>query len=362
MTVCAAWGAAAQAPGTSPIAPASVIVARAEIKPFDDRVEAIGTLKSFESASLSTNVSEVISALHFQDGQAVKKGDVLVEMTSREEAAELKEAKSTLTEAEKQFARAAELTKSGNAPLSLLDTRQRDLDNAKARIKAVESRLADRLVTAPFDGILGLRNVSVGSLVEPGIIITTIEDISRMKLDLPVPEVYLPSLKTGLKVFGAAPSISAGNINQSKVFQGEITAIDNKIDEDSRSVQVRAIIENTDFTLKPGMLVNAEIAINERTAVVIPESAIIPKGRGNFVMRVSEVSDKKESSAKMQKVVIGSRRPGYVEITDGLKAGDLVITHGNNKVKDGQPVIIKAIDDGTKSLQEMLNTEGKKGN
>jgi membrane fusion protein (multidrug efflux system) len=323
--------------------PVPVIVAEVRMERFVDRVEALGTLKANESVSVTANVAETVSAIHFDDGQRVEQGQVLVEMTSAEEHALLEEGRVRVAEAARQYERVKSLVAQRSASESLLDERKRDLDTARAVLVAIESRLADRLVKAPFAGVLGLRNISPGALVEPGDLITTLDDDGVMKLDFAVPSVLLTDLAPGLAIEAKARAYG------DRAFRGEIRSIDSRVDPVTRSIQVRALIPNPGRTLKPGVLMQVELLRNPRDAPAIPESALLHQGREHFVMRLGE-GDKAERRA----VRIGARRPGEVEIVEGLAAGDRVVTHGNDKIRPGQQAKILAVDDGTKPLHEML--------
>jgi len=324
-----------------------VIVAEARPEPWADRTEALGTLRANESVVITANVTETISAIHFDDGQRVDQGDILVEMTSAEESALLEEVQARVEEAERQFDRVKSLAASGSASASLLDERRRDWDTARASLVAVESRLKDRLVKAPFAGVVGLRNISLGALVEPGDVITTLDDDRVMKLDFAVPSVFLPSLRPGLGIEALAPALGE------RAFDGEISAIDTRVDPVTRSVQVRALIDNPERLLRPGLLMRVNLLRNPRDGVTIPEEALLHRGEDHFVLALAEGDDGAAVPERRQ-VQIGARRPGFVEIVSGLDPGDRVITHGNDKAKPGEPVTILAVDDGTRPLAEML--------
>jgi membrane fusion protein (multidrug efflux system) len=323
--------------------PVPVIVAEVRAERFVDRMEALGTLKANESVSVTANVTETVSAIHFDDGQRVDRDQVLVEMTSAEEHALLEEAKARVAEAERQYERVKSLARQRSASQSLLDERKRDLDTARALLVAIESRLADRLVKAPFAGVLGLRNISPGALVEPGDLIATLDDDSVMKLDFAVPSVFLTGLEPGLRIEAKARAYG------DQVFEGEIGSIDSRVDPVTRSIQVRALIPNPERTLKPGVLMQVELLRNPRDALVVPESALLQRGTEHYVMRVGEGGE-----VERRRVKVGGRRPGETEIVEGLALGDRVITHGNDKVRPGQRVEIRVVDDGTKPLQQML--------
>lgn len=218
-----------------------VIVAAAKIAHFDDRIEALGTLKANESVQISSSITETVGAVYFDDGDRVAAGKLLVEMTSDEEHAQLEEARATVDEARRQYERVQSLEKMGTAAASLLDERRRDWDTAKARLGAIESRLADRLIKAPFGGVLGLRNVSVGALVEPEDLITTLDDDSVMKLEFPIPSIHLGGLHAGLAV--SATSAAFGE----REFRGEVRAVDSRIDPVTRSILIRARLPNPDL-------------------------------------------------------------------------------------------------------------------
>lgn len=326
-------------------APSPVIVAEVRIERFVDRVEALGTLKANESVSLTANVTETVSAIHFDDGQRVEKGQVLVEMTNAEEHALLEEAQARVAEAKRQYNRVKSLAAQRTASESLLDERKRDLDTARALLVAIESRLADRLIKAPFAGVLGLRNISPGALVEPGDLIATLDDDAVMKLDFAVPSVFLTALEPGLGI--EAKARAYGN----RSFVGEIRSIDSRVDPVTRSIQVRALIPNPDRTLKPGVLMQVELLRNPHDALVVPESALLHRRGDHFVMVVG-----KQNIAERRQVRIGARRPGEVEVVKGVAAGDKVITHGNDQLRPGQPIEVRGLDDGSQSLGAMLGS------
>ncbi|MEO1207550.1 MAG: efflux RND transporter periplasmic adaptor subunit [Pseudomonadota bacterium] len=311
-----------------------------------DRVEALGTLRANESVAVTARVTETITKLHFEDGQRVKQGDVLADMTSTEESALLEEAKATVIEADAQYERAKPLAKRGVSSDAVLSERKRDADTARARLKAVESRLDDRQVRAPFGGVVGLRRISVGALVEPGTLITTIDDDSVMKLDFTIPATFLSSSKIGLPVVATAAAYG------DQTFRGKITGVDSRVDPITRSITVRALLPNPDGVLKTGVLMTLEILKNERQAIVIPEEAVVSLGRTNFVYVVDPKAEK--PIAERRVLELGSREAGIVEVVSGLAVGDYVVTDGNLKVRPGGPVDIKAIENGSEPLAKLL--------
>jgi membrane fusion protein (multidrug efflux system) len=339
-----------QAGVTAAAAPPGVFVAEAKMARFADRLEALGTLRANESVVLTASVTETVTGIHFDDGDRVREGEVLLEMTSAEEHALLEEARATVEEAKRQYERVKSLEAQGTAAKSLLDERRRQWDTARARLAAIESRLDDRLVRAPFAGVVGLRNISIGALVEPGDVITTLDDDSVMKLDFAVPSTHLETLRPGLAL------VASTRAYPGRSFQGVVRSIDSRVDPVTRAVVVRAVLTNHDRALKPGMLMQIDLLTNPRQALVIPEEALVPQGDRQYVLLVDEANGNKVDRREVQ---IGGRRPGEVEILGGLAPGDRVITDGTLKVRPGQAVKVRALDDGSRALQEMLQSAPK---
>lgn len=334
----------------APDAPGVIITEVREV-PLADRIEALGTLKARESVVITANATDTISAIHFDDGDRVAAGDLLVEMVSREEQALLEEVTARVGEAQRQYDRVKSLEASGSASASLLDERRRDLHTAQASLTAIESRLSERLIKAPFAGVLGLRNISLGALVQPGDVITTLDDDERLKLDFAVPSVFLGSLAPGVEVEARSRAFP------DQVFGGTISSIDSRVDPVTRSVVVRALIDNDQRLLRPGQLMTVDLLRNPRQAVMVPEAALLHRGEEHFVFVVTG----EERLVDQRQVSIGARQPGKVEILSGLNVGDQVINHGLQKVKPGAAVNIIAVDDGSRSLKEMLGAHPEHG-
>jgi membrane fusion protein (multidrug efflux system) len=330
-----------------PAKPVGVVVSEARTVEIADRVEALGTLRANEAVTITATVTETISAIRFEDGQRVEAGDILVEMTSREQHARLEEAQARLAEAEQQYERVKSLEATGSAAASLLDERRRDRRTARATLAAIESQLADRLIKAPFEGVVGLRNISLGALVEPGDVITTLDDDRVMKMDFPVPSLFLPSLTPGLAIEAKAAALGE------QTFNGAVSSVSSRVDPVTRSVQVRALIPNPERSLRPGLLMQMQLLRDPREAVMVPESAILQRGAEHAVFVVDENEDG-ETVAQRREVRVGLRQPGKVEIVAGLSPGERVITHGADKARPGQPVTIKATDDGSQPLRELI--------
>lgn len=327
--------------------PAPVIVAEAVEREFTDRIEALGTLRANESVEVTANVTEVVERIGFEDGERVKQGDVLVELVQTEEEALIVEARATANEAKLQYERALQLAKSGASARSDLDESRRIYETTKARLGAIESQLTDLRIVAPFDGIVGLRNISVGTLVQPGEMITTLDDDSVMKLDFAVPSTFLSVLEAGTPV----EAVTRGFGDEK--FRGEISSVSSRVDPVTRAVTVRAVIPNPEQKLKPGLLMTVVIASRPRNSVAVPEEALMPQGATTAVFVIDD--EVTPPVVRRREVVVGKRRAGEVEIEEGLQAGERVVTRGAMMLGDGATIQVTAVDDGKTPIGELLN-------
>ena len=328
--------------------PIDVFVAVTGFTEISDEVETLGTLQAIENVELTSTVTERVTKVHFQSGQRVKQGDLLVEMDDAQEQAELAEEQSRYREARLQFDRFNSLLKRGVTSDLNLDERRRELQTTEARMRAIQSRIDERRVVAPFDGVVGLRNVSVGALLQPGTLITTVDKDSVMKLDFSVPEVFLSGLSKGLAIQARARAF------ENEVFIGEIISLDSRINPVTRAILARAEIKNPDQSLRPGLLMRVTLSKNTRTVMVAPEEAILTNGNNSYVF-VVKTDDSGSSQVEKRSVTLGLRKTGFVEIKEGLALGDKVVTHGTLKLRDGVDVRVAAIDTGKESLSELLS-------
>lgn len=315
--------AAAKAKGAMPVSTAKVTKADYALD-----LLAIGTVAADESIDLSANVTETVTALHFEDGQQVKKGTLLVELSAAEELAALSASKSQLTEHEREITRLQSLVKDGAAPEARLEERRTLADVAKQSILEAEARLADRRIVAPFDGWLGLRRISVGALVSPGAVIVSLDKIDVVKIDFSVPETYLGMIKEGTEIEARTEA------TRDRVFKGKLSRLDSRVDPATRAVAARAEVPNADLLLKPGMLVTASLRVEPRISLSIPERALVPIGSKTFVFTIAD------DKAKRAEVTIGRRKPGYIEVLKGLEENQLVVADGLVGLQDGMVVKI----------------------
>ncbi len=308
----------------------AAVVTTTRVAPVEwtDRIEALGTARANESVTITAKVNETVVRVNFDSGDVVEAGQVLVDLSGRIELAELEEARVNLREADQQYRRQQQLAAERLIPASQLDTQRAARDSAQARLDAIRARLADRIITAPFNGVLGLRQVSPGTVLRPGDPIATLDDISIVKLDFSVPEAFLSSLRPGQEV--RARSVAWPDA----VFVGLVRSLDSRVDPITRAVVVRAEIDNADHRLRPGMLLTVEVNQAPRRTLALPELSLVQVGRQAFVFKVDE-----DMSVRQVAVRIGARRPGEVEILEGLVAGDRVVVEGTVKLREGSLVV-----------------------
>ncbi|MDI5921138.1 efflux RND transporter periplasmic adaptor subunit [Halomonas sp. LR5S13] len=325
--------------------PTAVIAARASMAAWSDPLDALGTLHADESVTLSATVTDTIRELNFRDGDTVEAGQLLVRLADDEAQADLRAAQALRDERRNAVNRLAQLQNRNLAPRADVEDARSRLRQAEAEIQALEARLADYRIMAPFDGVVGFRDVSVGALVSPGTELVTLDKLDTMKLDFTLPELALGQVAPGLPltaVSGAFPDTT---------FAGEVATIGARVDPVSRSVTVRAALENPDHRLRPGMLMRVVVERAPRETLVMPESALIPQGERQFVLVLDEAD---QYRVERRRVVIGARREGEVEVLEGLEAGELVVAHGTERVRDGQPTRLLGVLDDETSIPELL--------
>lgn len=299
---------------------------------WSDTLQALGTAKARESVTITAKVSEIIEQVHFESGQQVRAGAPLVTLRGQAQQAALTQAQATFAEADQLYRRQRELAQQQLVASSTLDTQRAIRDTAEARVAEMRSDIGDRNVRAPFAGVLGIRQISPGSLVTPTTAIATLDDIERMHVDFQVPESELASLATGNEV--EATSVAWPG----RTFEGVVSTIDARVDPASRAVTVRADFPNSDHALRPGMLLEVRIFRPTRQALVIPEIAVVQVGRESYVFRL-----KADSTVERADVATGARRAGVVEITQGLKAGERIIVDGTGKLRPGLKVAARDV-------------------
>jgi membrane fusion protein, multidrug efflux system len=310
-----------------------VLVHEVEEREFVSLVEAIGTVRAVESADLSSSLTQVVSELLFDDGDVVEQGQLLARLRSEEEEASLVAARAVYEEELREVGRLTQLAVDRAVPEVRLQERQTQLEVARARVLEAQSRLAELEIRAPFPGVLGLRRVSVGALVSPGAVLAKIDRIDRVFIDFTVAEAFLAELRPGLEL----ESRNAAWPDQ--LFLAEVIALDSRVDPVTRAVEVRAVVDNEGGKLRPGMLMTTRLKRAPRDSPALPERALVPLGERAFVFVVAE-GEEGGKVVERRAVEVGERVPGWVEVADGLEAGEVVVTDGVIGLSGGSGVSV----------------------
>ncbi|MFO1396348.1 MAG: efflux RND transporter periplasmic adaptor subunit [Burkholderiales bacterium] len=330
-TAGAGKGAGQGGAGNSAVAVEVVKVATAAMP---QTITAVGSLRSDESVTLRPEGAGRISAITFQEGQRVAKGAPLVKLDPAIPQAEAQQARANLVLAKSKFDRAVDLAKRNYISGQAKDEAENNYKVAEAAVQLAEAKLAKTEIRAPFAGIIGLRSVSVGDYVKEGADLVNLESIDPLKVDFRVPETYMRQVQAGQSMEVMLDALPG------KTFEGKVLAVNPLIDAAGRSVVIRAQVRNQDNTLRPGMFARVRLITREQAeAMVLPEQALVPQGTEQFVFKVV---DGKVTRAKIE---TGQRRDGKVEVVSGLKPGDVVVTAGQLKLRDGVAVAV-AGDDG----------------
>lgn len=307
--------------------PTAVTTLRLRPERFAERYSAIGTVKARESVTVTAKVSEIVQQVHFDSGDTVAAGAPLVTLSQRQQEAALAEAQAAADEAERLFRRQRELAEQQLIARAQLDNQRAARDAANARVAQIRAQLSDRVIRAPFAGVLGLRQVSPGALVTPGTAIATLDALERVYVDFPLPESQLGRAAAGARVTGTVAGYPG------RTFAGLVSIVDTRLDPVARAALVRADFPNVDRVLRPGMLVNVELAGSEREALLVPEIAVVQVGRESFLYRVKD-----DDSVEQVPVTIAARSEGRAEIASGASIGDRIVVEGTGKLRPGAKI------------------------
>ena len=324
LAACGSGGAEEKGKGDRP--PPLVKVEPAQTMRFVDTVEAVGTANANEQVTITAQVTERLLRLGFDDGSFVRRGQTLAVLSQGQQTAALAEAQARAREAGQQLGRIQTLRQRGFATKSAEDAQVAAAAAARAQAQQVTAQIGERVITAPFSGYVSLRNISPGAVVNSGTEIATISDISTIKLDFPVPETALAAIRPGLTIEARSAAYP------DTPFRGQIATVDPVIDPNTRAVTVRARLPNPDGRLKPGMLLTVGIETAPRVSLSVPELAVIGEGESRFVYVVEN------GTAKRVAVRTGLRANGRVEILEGLKPGQPVVTEGVVKLSENMKV------------------------
>lgn len=297
---------------------------------FSDQIRVLGVARGRRSVNITSSTSELITRVLFTDGQRVAAGAPLVQLQAREEDAGVGEARARVDQARSMYNRYKTLSDRGFASPMMVEQYQTELTTAQAALTAAQARQGDRTIRAPFAGVLGLSTVTAGTLVNPGGIIATLDDIDIVRVDFPIPERYLSTLRPGAAI--------TANIDAygDETFTGRIALIDTRVNEQTRSVTARAEIPNPGGRIRPGMAVRVAVQQGQRSSIAAPEAAVQYEGEGAFVYRIARGEN--GSTAQRVEVEAGAVEGGFVEILSGLNAGDRIVASGLNRIQPNAPI------------------------
>ncbi|MFM2149897.1 MAG: hypothetical protein RLZZ187_2203 [Pseudomonadota bacterium] len=304
-----------------------VIVSPVRTATVVDRAESVGTVRARDAVTITAKVTGIVQSILFQEGQPVREGEQLVDLDAAALRAELDQARALFDDARSQLVRGRGLQAGQTIAAQRLETLEALTRQAEGRVRQAEARLQELRVLAPFSGRVGLRQVSVGALVQPGTIVTTLDDISRVRVEFSVPELFVARVRMG------SPVVARSGAFGDRRFEGRVAVVDTRIDTATRTIRVISEFDNADEALKPGLFMTVDIELERRDgALLIAEEALDPIGDRNFVYVV------RENRARRVEVRLGQRMPGEVEVLSGVSAGDQVVVQGIQRLRNDAPV------------------------
>lgn len=309
-------------------------------RPFSDQIRVLGVARGRRSVNITSSTSELITRVMFTDGQRVAAGTPLVQLQAREEDAGVGEARAQVDQARSMYNRYKTLSDRGFASPMMVEQYQTELATAQASLNAAQARQGDRTIRAPFAGVIGLTSVTPGTLVSPGGVIATLDDVDVVRVDFPIPERYLAVLRPGVPITATLDAYG------DETFTGRIALIDTRVNEQTRSVTARAEIPNPGGRIRPGMAVRVAVQQGQRTSIAAPEAAVQYEGEGAFVYRIARGEN--GSTAQRVEVQAGAVEGGFVEILSGLNAGDRIVGSGLNRIQPNAPVTVAGAGGGAR--------------
>lgn len=324
-----------------PVPPVTVSAARATQDRWIDSVTAVGSVEAVQGAELATQVGGIVDSIRFDSGSEVKTGDIILTLDGATDRAELKTLQSAARLAELERDRLKKLWERKSVSQSEYDQRQSELEQARARVVAQQTRIEQKALRAPYDGRLGIRQVNIGAYVSAGDPLIGLQALDPIFVDFTLPEQRYGEVRMGMTVTAEMDALG------DKSFEGKITAIEPVIDADTRNFQLQATFKNTDQQLRPGMFARIALDVGEhRDVVLVPRTAISFRPYGNSVYVITESADEKGEDGKPIRTVkqrfvhTGQARGSLIAIDDGLEVGEQVATSGLLKLNGGARISI----------------------
>ncbi len=317
---------------------AAVTTRTPEEREILDTFGAVGTILPARSVSLAPMSDGRVTEVAIESGEAVAAGDVLLRLDDRAERAALDDARATLTETRAAFERYETLLEGDTASEARFEQARGTYQRARAAVEVAEANLADRTLKAPFGGILGVVGLDPGAQVDSATVLTTLDDLSIVEVEFSVPERYFAAAEVGQTV------TLDGAIHADRTFEGKVTLVAPRVDANSRSFVVRATIPNDDRSLAGGMFMNVALVLGSRTALTLPDDAIISEGSATYVYVVAD------GTARRTDIVLGQTQEGRTAVTDGLAADAEVVVTGYDRLSDGDAVTVGTSDTAGEAL------------
>lgn len=320
--------AATQQSGTPGPMRAGIAVLMDEVRQetVENRVEAVGTTLAIRSVNVAAGASGTVREISFEAGQSVNVGDVLVRLDEEVARADLAEARADLAEVRSRLERARTLRRNNTVAEATLEQLQAEEAASIAEVDRANKRLADRVIRAPFSGIVGFRRVEIGARVQETTVLTGLDDLSAVEIEFSVSETLFGRVEPG------QPVIAQAGAFPDRTFRGTVSTIDSRVDTTSRSFSVRALLDNADRALPAGMFMHLTLQLDTVQALTVPEEAIIPQGGKTYLFVV------KDGRAERRDVTLGGRMPGRVAVSAGVEAGEKIVVQGQQRLQNGSPV------------------------
>jgi membrane fusion protein, multidrug efflux system len=305
----------------------AVSTATVESKAMIRSVSSLGNGIANNSITLTSPSSDFITELNIREGKLVQKDEVIARLHDVEERARITELEGVLDEQKRQLARLKNLATTQATAQAMLDEQITRVNTTLAQLDIARAKLDEMTIRAPFEGYLGLRQVSKGAYINSGTVITTLDDLHTLRVAFSVAEHYLAEIKV------AMPLTVTNAAYGDTTFSGAVSAVDTRLDPVTRTVTVHGTLANEDLRLRPGMLLLVKLELNNRMALQISEKALVPQQQKQFVYKVAS-----DDTVQQVEVTIGQRIPGWVEILSGLEAGDEVVVEGIQKLRSGSSI------------------------